>query len=238
MYKRQAFSRWTAEAQSSSFEKFLTPEEKQAIHTRMGYEQGDVLLVVADAKTGVVFTALGALRVELANRLHLIPENSFDLLWVTDFPQFEYSEEEGRYVAMHHPFTAPREEDIPLLKTDKAAVHAKAYDLVINGCEAGGGSVRINDPALQTAMFEALGFTKEQAVAQFGYLIEAFTYGAPPHAGMAYGLDRLVMLLTGKDSIRDVIAFPKVQNASELMTACPSPVSKKQLDELGIALKQ
>ena len=236
--KGLAFSRWTTEAQSSSFEKFLTPEEKQAIHTRMGYEQGDVLLVVADAKTGVVFTALGALRVELANRLHLIPENSFDLLWVTDFPQFEYSEEEGRYVAMHHPFTAPREEDIPLLKTDKAAVHAKAYDLVINGCEAGGGSVRINDPALQTAMFEALGFTKEQAVAQFGYLIEAFTYGAPPHAGMAYGLDRLVMLLTGKDSIRDVIAFPKVQNASELMTACPSPVSKKQLDELGIALKQ
>ena len=234
--KGLAFSRWTAEAQSSSFEKFLTPEEKQVIHTRMGYEQGDVLLVVADAKTGVVFTALGALRVELANRLHLIPENSFDLLWVTDFPQFEYSEEEGRYVAMHHPFTAPREEDIPLLKTDKAAVHAKAYDLVINGCEAGGGSVRINDPALQTAMFEALGFTKEQAVAQFGYLIEAFTYGAPPHAGMAYGLDRLVMLMTGASSIRDVIAFPKVQNASDLMMNCPDVVDEKQLDDLSIAV--
>ena len=195
-------------------------------------------MVVADGKADVVFTALGALRVELADRLGLIPENSFDLLWVTDFPQFEYSEEEGRYVAMHHPFTAPKEEDIPLLKTDKAAVHAKAYDLVINGCEAGGGSVRINDPELQTAMFEALGFTREQAVAQFGYLIEAFSYGAPPHAGMAYGLDRLVMLLLHKDSIRDVIAFPKVQNASELMTACPSPVSEKQLDELGIMLKQ
>ena len=236
--KGLAFSRWTADAQSSSFEKFLSEAERQAIHSRMDYQAGDVLLVVADGKADVVFTALGALRVELADRLGLIPENSFDLLWVTDFPQFEYSEEEGRYVAMHHPFTAPKEEDIPLLKTDKAAVHAKAYDLVINGCEAGGGSVRINDPELQTAMFEALGFTREQAVAQFGYLIEAFSYGAPPHAGMAYGLDRLVMLLLHKDSIRDVIAFPKVQNASELMTACPSPVSEKQLDELGIMLKQ
>lgn len=236
--KGLAFTRFTEEAQSSSFQKFLTKEEVAAIHERACFVQGDVLLVVADAEEQTVFDALGALRCHLAERLNLIDKNRFDLLWVVDFPQFEYSKEEGRFTAKHHPFTAPRDEDREKLLTDKAHVYAKAYDIIINGCEAGGGSVRINDPALQAEMFEALGFTKERAEEQFGFLIEAFSYGAPPHAGLAYGLDRLVMLLLKKDSIRDVIAFPKVQTARELMTACPAPVEETQLLELGLSINK
>lgn len=219
----------------SSFAKFLTPDEVNAIITAVGGEVGDLLVFVAD-KNKVVFDSLGALRLEVAKRLGLIKEGTYDLLWVTEFPQFEYSEEEGRFTAMHHPFTAPMDEDIQYIESDPARVRAKAYDIVINGCEAGGGSVRIFNSDLQERMFTALGFTKEEAWRRFGYLLEAFKYGTPPHGGMAYGLDRLVMLLTGCDNIKDVIAFPKVQNASELMTNAPDIVDDIQLDELGIKI--
>ncbi len=219
----------------SSFAKFLTPDEVNAIIAAVGGEVGDLLVFVAD-KNKVVFDSLGALRLEVAKRLGLIKEGTYDLLWVTEFPQFEYSEEEGRFTAMHHPFTAPMDEDIQYIESDPARVRAKAYDIVINGCEAGGGSVRIFNSDLQERMFTALGFTKEEAWRRFGYLLEAFKYGTPPHGGMAYGLDRLVMLLTGCDNIKDVIAFPKVQNASELMTNAPDIVDDIQLDELGIKI--
>lgn len=219
----------------SSFAKFLTPDEVNAIITAVGGEVEDLLVFVAD-KNKVVFDSLGALRLEVAKRLGLIKEGTYDLLWVTEFPQFEYSEEEGRFTAMHHPFTAPMDEDIQYIESDPARVRAKAYDIVINGCEAGGGSVRIFNSDLQERMFTALGFTKEEAWRRFGYLLEAFKYGTPPHGGMAYGLDRLVMLLTGCDNIKDVIAFPKVQNASELMTNAPDIVDDIQLDELGIKI--
>ena len=174
----------------------------------------------------------------MAEKLNLIAPHSFDLLWVVDFPQFEYNEEENRYVAKHHPFTSPKDEDWDKLETAPGEVLAKAYDMILNGCEVGGGSVRINDPELQNRMFRALGFTEERAKEQFGYLMEAFSYGAPPHAGMAYGLDRLVMLLAEKESIRDVIAFPKVQTARELMVSSPAPVDDKQLEELCIAVTE
>ena len=203
--------------------------------TAMGGEVGDLLVFVAD-KDKVVFDSLGALRNEVAHRLNLIEEGSYDLLWVTEFPLLEYSEEEGRYTAMHHPFTAPMDEDLQYLDSDPGRVRAKAYDIVINGCEAGGGSIRIYDSNLQEKMFEVLGFTKEDAWARFGFLLEGFRYGTPPHGGMAYGLDRLVMLLTGCDNIKDVIAFPKVQNASELMSNAPDFVEPKQLEELSIAV--
>ena len=219
----------------SSFAKFLTPDEVNAIIAAVGGEVGDLLVFVAD-KNKVVFDSLGALRLEVAKRLGLIKEGTYDLLWVTEFPQFEYSEEEGRFTAMHHPFTAPMDEDIQYIESDPARVRAKAYDIVINGCEAGGGSIRIFNSDLQERMFTALGFTKEEAWRRFGYLLEAFKYGTPPHGGMAYGLDRLVMLLTGCDNIKDVIAFPKVQNASELMTNAPDIVDDIQLDELGIKI--
>ena len=234
--KGLAYTRLTPEKETSSFEKFLSEEEKNALRQRVGAKTGDVILIVADTNKQVVYDSLGALRCELAKRLSLIDESKFDLLWVTDFPQFEYSEEEDRYVAKHHPFTCPRLSDVDKLKTDPAAVHALAYDMVLNGCEVGGGSIRINDPQLQEKMFEALGFTPESAHERFGYLIDAFQYGAPPHGGMAFGLDRLVMLMLGKDSIRDVIAFPKVQNASELMTMCPAEVDEKDIQELHIAI--
>ncbi len=233
--KGLAFTRYTQEGISSSFEKFLAPEEVEAIHQRMGLEAGAVLLVVAD-KNKVVFDSLGALRGELARRLGLITPGTYDLLWVTDFPLFEYDEEEGRYVAMHHPFTSPKLEDLDKLETDRAGARARAYDMVLNGTEVGGGSIRINDPDIQSRMFQALGFTEEEAQERFGFLINAFKYGAPPHGGMAYGLDRLVMLMLGKESIRDVIAFPKVQNASELMTSCPDVVDEKSLKELQIKI--
>lgn len=234
--KGLAFTRVTEDAQSSSFEKFLTESEIKAIHERMDIKTGDVLLVVADPRDSVVFAALGALRLNLAKRLSLIPENTYDLLWVTDFPLFEYDPDEGRYYAMHHPFTCPNFEDLDKMESDLGAVRARAYDLVLNGTELGGGSIRISDPAIQRKMFAALGMSEEEANDKFGFLLEAFKYGVPPHGGMAYGLDRLVMLLLNKESIRDVIPFPKVQNASELMTACPTHVDTKSLDELSIAV--
>ena len=217
----------------SSFAKFLEPAEVDAMIAALGGEVGDLLVFVAD-QNKVVFDSLGALRNEVARRLNLIEEGSYDLLWVTEFPLLEYDEEEGRFTAMHHPFTAPMDEDLPLLDTDPGKVRAKAYDIVINGCEAGGGSIRIYNSDLQEKMFQTLGFSKEDAWARFGFLLEGFRYGTPPHGGMAYGLDRLVMLLTGCDNIKDVIAFPKVQNASELMSNAPDFVEEKQLEELQI----
>lgn len=219
----------------SSFAKFMKEDEIEAIIKAMGGEKGDLLAFVAD-KNNVVFDSLGALRLEVAKRMNLIEPGTYDLLWVTEFPLLEYSEEEGRYTAMHHPFTAPMDEDIEYLDTDPGRVRAKAYDIVINGCEAGGGSIRIYNSDLQQKMFETLGFTKEDAWERFGFLLEGFKYGTPPHGGMAYGLDRLVMLITGCDNIKDVIAFPKVQNASELMTNAPDVVEQKQLDDLFIAI--
>lgn len=232
--KGLAFTRLTKDAESSSYEKFLTEEEKQNIRTKMDAKPGDVIFIVADPSNQVVYDSLGALRCELAKRLDLVPKGVYHFLWVTDFPLFEYSEEENRYVAKHHPFTHPALADLDKLESDPGNCHARAYDMVLNGCEVGGGSIRINDPELQAQMFHALGFDNESAQAKFGFLIDAFQYGAPPHGGMAYGLDRLVMLMLEKDSIRDVIAFPKVQNSSELMTQCPAEVEEKSLQELHI----
>jgi len=223
---------------SSSFAKFLTDEENMAIVDRAGAQPGGLILIVADAKDDVVFASLGALRCECAKRLELTKEGDYKFLWVTEFPLFEYSEEDERYVAKHHPFTAPMDEDADLLETDKINCRAKAYDIVLNGTELGGGSIRINTPELQAKMFRALGFTDEDAQERFGHLINAFKFGAPPHGGIAYGLDRLVMHLAGLGSIRDVIAFPKVQNASELMTGCPDVVDNAQLVELGVELSK
>ena len=217
-----------------SFAKFLTEEQIAGIQQAAGAETGDILFFVADAKNEVVYASLGALRVEIAKRLDLIDQTKFDVLWVTDFPLLEWDEEENRYVACHHPFTSPKDEDIPLLDTDPGKARAKAYDMVINGYEAGGGSIRIHSSELQEKMFETIGFTPEQAHERFGYFIEAFKYGTPPHGGLAYGLDRLVMLMTGTMNIRDVIAFPKVQTASCLMTDAPNVVDEKQLQELHI----
>jgi aspartyl-tRNA synthetase len=234
--KGLAWVRLTEGGLTSSFAKFMTEEEMAGIIARAGAKDGDLILIVADPSNDVVFASLGALRCECARRLGLLKKDDYKFLWVTEFPLFEYSEEEGRYVAKHHPFTSPMDEDIGLLETDKAVCRAKAYDIVLNGTELGGGSIRINNPEIQEAMFRALGFSEEEAERRFGHLINAFRYGAPPHGGLAYGLDRLVMLMSGADSIRDVIAFPKVQNASEPMTACPSAVDRKQLDELSIAV--
>lgn len=219
----------------SSFAKFMTEEELKALVAAMDGKPGDLLLFAAD-KNKVVFDVLGALRLEIARQLDLLKKDDFKFLWVTEFPLLEYSEEENRYVAMHHPFTMPMEEDLALIDTDPGAVRAKAYDIVLNGTEMGGGSVRIHQSDIQEKMFEVLGFTKERAKEQFGFLLEAFKYGVPPHAGLAYGLDRMVMLMVGADSIRDVIAFPKVKDASCLMTEAPSPVDEKQLEELGIEI--
>ena len=219
----------------SSFAKFMTEEELAALVKAMDGKPGDLLLFAAD-KDKVVFDVLGNLRLELARQLDLLKKDDFKFLWVTEFPLLEYSEEQGRFVAMHHPFTMPMEEDLALIDTDPGAVRAKAYDIVLNGTEMGGGSVRIHQSDIQSKMFEVLGFTKEQANEQFGFLLEAFKYGVPPHAGLAYGLDRMVMLMVGADSIRDVIAFPKVQNASDLMMNCPDIVDNKQLDDLSIAV--
>ena len=221
---------------SSSFAKFLNDDENEAIIDRAGAKKGGLILIVADANEDVVFDSLGALRCECAKRLGIIPEGAYEFVWITEFPLFEYSEEENRYVAKHHPFTAPMDEDAALLESDKAKCRAKAYDIVLNGTELGGGSIRINTPELQERMFRALGFTDEDAAERFGHLITAFKFGAPPHGGLAYGLDRLVMHLAGQSSIRDVIAFPKVQNASELMTGCPDVVDDAQLRELGMEI--
>lgn len=224
-----------AEDISSSYAKFLTEEENNDIYEKCGFEKGDLLLIVAD-KNSVVFDSLGALRCEVANRLGLRRKDEYKLLWITDFPMFEYSEEEDRYVAKHHPFTAPRDEDLDKLKTQPDKVYARAYDIIMNGTELGGGSVRIHRQDTQAKVFDALGLSEEETVEKFGFLLEAFKYGAPPHAGLAFGFDRLVSLILGLDAIRDVIAFPKVQNASELMTMCPSTVPNKALDELSIAV--
>ena len=215
----------------SSFAKFMTEEELDALVKAMDGEAGDLLLFAAD-KNKIVWDVLGNLRLEIARNLDLLDKNVHKFLWVTEFPEFEYSEEQGRYVAMHHPFTMPMEEDIPLLKTNPEKVRARAYDIVLNGTELGGGSIRIHQDDVQETMFEALGFTKEKANEQFGFLINAFKYGVPPHAGLAYGLDRLIMLMAKQDSIRDVIAFPKVKDASCLMTDAPNAVDDKQLQEL------
>ena len=218
-----------------SFGKFMKEEELDALVKAMDGKPGDLLFFAAD-KDKVVFDVLGNLRLELARQLDLLKKDDFKFLWVTEFPLLEYSEEEDRYVAMHHPFTMPMEEDIPLLDSDPGAVRAKAYDIVLNGTELGGGSVRIHQGDIQEKMFEVLGFTPERANEQFGFLLDAFKYGVPPHAGLAYGLDRVIMLMVGADSIRDVIAFPKVKDASCLMMEAPSEVDVKQLEERHIAV--
>ena len=219
----------------SSFAKFMTEEELHALVAAMGGEKGDLLLFAAD-KNKIVYNVLGALRIEVAKQLDLIDNNKFNFLWVTEFPLLEWSDEENRFVAMHHPFTMPMDEDLAMLDTDPGKVRAKAYDIVLNGVELGGGSVRIFQPEVQEKMFEVLGFTKEAAYDRFGFLINAFKYGVPPHAGLAIGLDRFVMLLVKADSIREVIAFPKVKDASCLMTEAPNVVDEAQLKELQIAL--
>ena len=216
-----------------SFLKFLKPEDIANIKVAAGASDDDLICIVAD-KNNVVWAALGALRIAAADKLGLIKKDDFKLCWVTEFPMFEYSEEEGRYMAMHHPFTMPMDEDLDFLESDQGKVRSKAYDIVLNGCELGGGSIRIHDHDLQMRIFKLLGFTEESAEEQFGFLLNAFKYGVPPHGGLAIGLDRMVMLMGGCQSIREVIAFPKVQNSSDLMTEAPSPVDDKQLDELGI----
>ncbi len=235
-YRAKGLAWLTAEASPrGSILKFMTPELIQAIIERADAASGDLLLIVADKNT-VVFDALGQLRCEVARSRGLIDPDSWEFVWVTDFPLMEFDEEDGRYYAKHHPFTCPRDEDLELLETDLGKVRAKAYDIVLNGTELGGGSIRIHDQALQQKMFDMLGMSREQAQDRFGFLLDAFKYGVPPHGGLAFGLDRLVMLLTGSESIRDVIAFPKVQNSSCLMTQAPDTVDNKQLDELGIEI--
>ena len=221
----------------SSFAKFMTDEEMDALVAAMDGKAGDLLLFSADKKK-LVYDVLGALRLELAKQMDLLDKNEYRFVWVTEFPLLEWSEEENRFTAMHHPFTMPMDEDIPLLDTDPGAVRAKAYDIVLNGNEIGGGSVRIHQDDIQERMFKELGFTPEAAHEQFGFLLDAFKYGVPPHAGLAYGLDRLVMLIAKVDSIRDVIAFPKVKDASCLMTQAPQRVSEAQLDELGLEVEK
>ena len=221
----------------SSFAKFMTDEEMDALVAAMDGKAGDLLLFAADKKK-LVYDVLGALRLELAKQMDLLDKNEYRFVWVTEFPLLEWSEEENRFTAMHHPFTMPMDEDIPLLDTDPGAVRAKAYDIVLNGNEIGGGSVRIHQDDIQERMFKELGFTPEAAYEQFGFLLDAFKYGVPPHAGLAYGLDRLVMLIAKVDSIRDVIAFPKVKDASCLMTQAPQRVSEAQLDELGLEVEK
>ena len=219
----------------SSFAKFMTDEQMEALIKAMDGENGDLLLFAAD-KNKVVWDVLGNLRLEIARQLELLDKGDYKFLWVTEFPLLEWNDEQERYQAMHHPFTMPMDEDLELLDTDPGKVRAKAYDIVLNGTELGGGSVRIFNNDIQNKMFEMLGFTQEQAQAQFGFLLNAFKYGVPPHAGLAYGLDRLIMLMAKEDSIRDVIAFPKVKDASCLMTEAPTRVEQKQLDELAIAI--
>ena len=221
----------------SSFAKFMKDEEMQVLISAMQGEPGDLLLFAAD-KNKIVYASLGALRLELADKMGLLDKNQYNFLWVTEFPLLEWSDEENRFQAMHHPFTMPMEEDLQYIDTDPGRVRAKAYDIVLNGTEIGGGSVRIHQDDIQEKMFEALGFTKERAHEQFGFLLDAFKYGVPPHAGLAYGLDRLIMLMAKVDSIRDVIAFPKVKDASCLLTNAPDTVDEKQLEELGIRVNE
>ena len=233
--KGLAYVRWVDEP-NASFKKFMTEDELRAVYERLGAEKGDVILIVAD-KNSTVLSTLGALRLSVAKRLDIIPD-TFKFLWIVDFPFFAKDEESGEWVAMHHPFTMPKEECIQYLDTDPSKVIAKAYDLTLNGVELSSGSMRITDYELQQKMFRALKLTDEEIEAKFGFLVEAYKYGAPPHGGMGIGLDRVTMLLCGADSLRDVTAFPKVQNAGELMSACPSPVYQESLDVLGIQIRE
>ncbi len=233
--KGLAWIKITSEGVQSPIAKFFSEDAMAEILKAVDAKEGDVIFIVAD-KNSVVYASLGALRIEIAKRYNLIDPDAYNFLWVTDFPLVEFDEEENRFVAMHHPFTAPKDEDLLYLDTDPARVRAKAYDIILNGVELGGGSMRIYNSDLQEKMFEVIGLSKEQVALRFGFLIEAFKYGTPPHGGMAYGFDRMLMLLDGCDSIRDVIAFPKVQNASELMTNAPDVVDDVQLTELGIEL--
>jgi len=226
-----------SEPPRGSFLKFLTADQIAEIAEGAGACSQDLILIVSD-KDSVVFSALGALRCEVAKRFSLIADNTYNLLWVTEFPLLEFNEEANRFVAMHHPFTSPMDEDLAFLETDPGIVRAKAYDIILNGTELGGGSIRIHDQMLQKKMFSLLGFSEEAAQEQFGFLLDAFSYGVPPHGGLAFGLDRMVMLMTGSKSIREVIAFPKIQNSSDLMTDAPAPVADLQLDELGIRVNE
>ena len=221
---------------ASSFAKFMTEDEMQAILAKADAKAGDVVLIIADRKNSLVLSTLGLLRGEVARKLDIIPKDKYNFLWITEFPFFDWDEELGQFVAMHHPFTSPLDECIPYLETDKAKVRAKAYDLVLNGIELSSGSIRITNPDLQAQIFSLLGLTDEQAHEKFGYLLDAFRFGAPPHGGMGIGLDRLIMQMLGCDSLRDVIAYPKVQNATEPMTECPAPVDGVQLTDLGISV--
>ncbi len=235
--KGMAWISMKEDGMQSPITKFFTDEEMSTLLTRLDAQTGDIIFFVGD-KDKVVYDSLGNLRLKLAEKLELIDESVFDLLWVVDFPQFEYSEEEKRYMAMHHPFTCPKDEDVDKLESDPGSVYAKAYDIVLNGNEIGGGSIRIHTTELQERMLRALGHSKEDAWENFGFLLEALKFGAPPHGGLAFGLDRLAMLLLGCTSIRDVIAFPKVQNASCLMTNAPARVEPKQIRELGIKITE
>ena len=234
--KGLAWIRLTDDGIASSFAKFMTEDEMKAILDRAGAEKGDVVFIIADTKNNSVLSVLGALRNEAAKKLDIIGDG-FNLLWIVEFPFFDWDEDAQQFVAMHHPFTSPLPECLPYLETDKAAVRAEAYDLVLNGIELSSGSIRITNPELQDRMFKLLGLSDKEAQQKFGYLLDAFKFGPPPHGGMGIGLDRLIMQLVKADSLRDVIAFPKVQNASEPMTECPSRVDDIQLDELGIELK-
>lgn len=236
--KGMAWLKWNENGEiSSSYAKYLTDAENEAVKAALEAAPGDLLLIIAD-KNKVVFDTLGALRCHCAKKLGLLDPHEFKFLWVTEFPLLEYSEEDGRFYAMHHPFTAPMDEDMQYIDTDPGRVRAKAYDIVLNGNELGGGSIRIHDQTMQSKMFEVLGMTAEEANTKFGFLLEAFKYGVPPHGGLAFGLDRLVTLILGLEDIRDVIAFPKVQNASELMSKCPTKADPKALSELGILIDE
>ena len=233
--KGLAYVRWMDDAPGCSFAKFMTEEELAAIYAAVGLEKGDVMLICAD-KDKVVLPTLGALRNILGKKLELIPQGQFNFLWITEFPFFEWNEETNAWDAMHHPFTMPLEECLPSLESDPGSVRAKCYDMVLNGTELLSGSIRITDWQLQERMFRVLGLQPEEIEVKFGFLVEAYKYGAPPHGGSGMGLDRLAMVMAEADSLRDVIAFPKVQNASELMSACPAPADPAALVDLGIAV--
>ncbi len=233
--KGLAFIRWVEDAPTCSFAKFMTEDEMTAILDRTGAQKGDVVFIVADKKA-LTLSVLGALRLTVAKRLDIIPKNQYNFLWITEFPFFEYNEETGGWDAMHHPFTAPLDECIPYLESNPEKVYANAYDLVLNGVELSSGSIRITDPELQAQMFRALGLSDQEAEQKFGFLTGAFRYGAPPHGGMGIGLDRLCMIMTGSDSLRDVIPFPKVATSAELMSGAPGPVDDVQLNDLAIAI--